>query len=62
MLSRPLLGCRESGVYAGKIEARVKGNDLRGVHFTRGLIDPKEQRHTGAIRTLGKGLPTGGLE
>ena len=28
----PLLGCQESGIYTGKIESRVKGNDLGVVH------------------------------
>ena len=31
----PLLGSQESGVYSGEIEARVKGDDLRAVHFKR---------------------------
>jgi len=32
ILSGPLLGCQECGVYAGKIESRVKSNNLGVVH------------------------------
>ena len=32
----PFPGCQESGVYARKIEPRVKGNDLRVVPFLWG--------------------------
>ena len=52
ILPGPLLGSQESGIYAGKIETRVESLNLVLIHFTKG------QRHTGAIRTLGKVLPT----
>ncbi len=33
ILSGPLPGCQESGIYAGEIESRVKSNNLSVVHF-----------------------------